>query len=136
MLLHAAARCARAHQRDALDQRFEVIRADLAQQPAHGRRLDLEAGQRAARADEFARERVAVGRRLQVHLDAAVLAHRLHGVVDDRQRAVAEQVHLDEAQVLDGVHVVLRDHIAPGGALQRHIAGQALGRDDHAARVH
>ena len=42
-------------------------------------------------------------------VDAACLLDQLQRVVDDGQRGQAEEVHLQQADLLDGRHVVLRD---------------------------
>ena len=64
----------------------------------------------------------------------AVLADEILGVVDDRERLEAQEVHLQEAELLDGILGILGRQVA---FLHRHrddVGERAVG-DDHAARV-
>ena len=49
------------------------------------------------------------------------------------EAALAEEIHLDEAKSFDGVHVILRDDNALGGALEGDEIGERLRGDDRAA---
>ncbi|MGY3265120.1 hypothetical protein ACVWZN_001193 [Lysobacter sp. HA35] len=65
---------------------------------------------------------------------------RLHRPIDDRERAQAEEVELDQADRFDVVLVELRDRIAAATAFvvfreQRAEVRQRRWRDHHAARV-
>src|SRR5579885_2471870 len=51
------------------------------------------------------------------------------------EAALAEEVHLDEAEGFDGVHVVLRDDDALGGAFERDKLRERARGDDRAARM-
>ena len=101
---------------------------------AHARRLDLKAADRAARAQQVGGERVVFVERFEVHLDA-LRAQALQAIVEHGQRAVAEQVHLDEPERFDAVLVELRDDRALGGLRARGVVGDRDGRDDDAAGV-
>ena len=58
-------------------------------------------------------------------------------VVEDREVAQAEEVHLQQAERLAGAHVELRDDRAVGvAALDRDDVDQRLARQDHARGVH
>ena len=52
-------------------------------------------------------------------LDAAVLLDQLERVVDERERGEAEEVHLEKAELLETVHVVLGDNFVFVGAVER-----------------
>ncbi len=60
---------------------------------------------------------------------------QVEGPLDDRQVAQAEEVHLEQAQLLDAVHLVLGDDgrvlgaaAGFGLALDRQVLGQRFGR--------
>ena len=93
-------------------------------------------------------ERVAAGEQLvgglvvqrqaqQVELAAVVELDVLDRVVDDRQVAQAEEVHLQQPERLAGRVVELRDDRPVGvPAHQRDVVDDRLGRHDHAGGVH
>ena len=67
---------------------------------------------------------------------------QVEGALDDRQVAQAEEVHLQQAEVLDAVHLVLGDDrgvLGPvrrlGLALDRQVLGERLVGDDHGGGV-
>ena len=69
-------------------------------------------------------------------------AHHLHGVGDDVEVAQAEEVHLQQAELLDAVHLVLRDDRRRLGvlaglrlALHRQVLGERLLGDDDGGGV-
>ena len=83
---------------------------------------------------------------VQVDLLAARLLDQPHGVVQQRQRAQAEEVHLEHADLLQVAHDPLRrDHrlvalaaavvALADDALQRHVIGQRAVGDDDAGGV-
>ena len=73
---------------------------------------------------------------VEVDRDAAHLADQVDGLAQDRQVREAEEVELEQAQRLDGVHLVLgHERVAVRGALERHQLGQRLARDDDARGV-
>jgi len=135
MLFHAAARRARPHQRNRLDDRVAGVRLQLAQQPAHGGRLDLKAADGVAGAEQCCRGGVRVGNGLDVEARVTPGSDSGDRVMDGAQGAVAQQVHLDQAELLDGVLVELGDDDAPGGPFQRHIAREWFRRNDQTAGV-
>ena len=74
---------------------------------------------------------------LEHDLLAAVDGDVLHRVVEHREVAQPEEVHLDQAERLARRVVELGDHRAVGGALEhRDDVEQRLARHDHAGRVH
>ncbi len=68
----------------------------------------------------------------EVHFDAA-RAQRVQRIGKSGERALPQQVHLDQPQRFDGVHVVLGDDDALGGQLQRRQLGERRVRDHRAA---
>ena len=75
--------------------------------------------------------------RQQVELLAVVELDVLDRVVDDRQVAQAQEVHLEQAERLAGRVVELRDDHAVGvAAHQRDVVDDRLGAHDHAGGVH
>ncbi len=59
----------------------------------------------------------------------------LHAVVDQRQRAQAQEVHLEQADALDALHVELRRDVAGVALVERHELRQRPRRDHDARRV-
>ena len=55
--------------------------------------------------------------------------------LDDVEVAQAEEVHLEQAELGDVVHVELRDELGLALLLQRQVLGERLVADDHAGRV-
>ena len=79
---------------------------------------------------------------VDVEVDAAGVADDLDGVADHVEVAEAEEVHLEEAELLDAVHLVLRDDrrvlgVLPalGLALDRQVGGERLLGDHHRGGV-
>jgi hypothetical protein len=60
----------------------------------------------------------------------------LERVVDHRQRAQSEKVHLEKTHLLDDAHVVLRDDFVLVRAEERDVVADRLGCDDDARGVH
>ena len=74
--------------------------------------------------------------RLEVDLDIPALAYEPQARGDDVEVLQAEEVDLQQADVADRLHVVLRDHrLAAGAVLQRREMHQRFGSDDNARRV-
>ncbi len=59
----------------------------------------------------------------------------LAGVADDGQRLQAEKIHLQQAEIADGVHRVLRDERAAVVLLERQQIHERLVADDDAGGV-
>ena len=67
--------------------------------------------------------------RVEVDRDAAVLAHQVDRLAEDRQVRQAEEVELEQPERLDGVHLVLRhQRVRVRRLLERHQLGQRLAR--------
>jgi hypothetical protein len=75
---------------------------------------------------------------LSISIFALDLLDALDGVGDDGEVPDTEEVELEEAGFLDGVHVVLGDDLvlALGIVLERGVVGHSGGRDDHAGGMH
>ena len=131
---------ARAVQRVERDEVVELRRADLAQRLLHALGLELEHAHRVAPREHLVRTRVVERQGRHVGPLAGGPADDVEGVLDDVEVAQAQEVHLEEAELLDGLHGVLRhgpvDALtvlprARVGQLQRDDVGQrAIGDDD------
>ena len=64
------------------------------------------------------------------------LLHHLAGVANDRQRLQPEKIHLQQAEIADRTHRVLRDDRAVFVLLERQQIHQRLVADHHAGGVH
>ena len=81
---------------------------------------------------------MAIGNAVEGVLDAAMARDQLTGFAHDGERRQAEEVHLEQADVLGGLHGELRDRaqsaaggVFAGDAMQRHQVDQgAIGDDD------
>ena len=73
---------------------------------------------------------------VEVDLDAAVGLDQVDRVLEDREVRQAQEVELEQAQRLDGVHLVLgHQRVGVGRLLERHELRQRLAGDDHAGGV-
>ena len=120
---------------------IEAGGAHVLDQPAQAGRLQLEHAIRIGGLQQAERRRVVPGDGRQVEFQAARLLQVLERVLDDRQVAQAEEVHLQEADLLHGVHLVLGHDralllavlfAARDAQLQRHVLLQRLGGDHDA----
>ncbi len=115
----------------------EARRRERTHQRAHRPAFELEHTDRVASLQH--RERGVVVERDRVDVDAltSALADQLDGLVDDRQVAQPEEVHLQQTERLDAVHLVLRHDrrfvgLLPvlGLALERDVLGELVAGDD------
>ncbi len=114
---------------------LEAVGAKLAAQAGHAPGLHLEHPGGVAVLEQLVGLRVAEVQLVRVHLDAAVVLHVQDRVADDSQVPKAQEVHLQQADLLDGPHLVLGDYVAVG-PLHRADVGQGLPADHHAGGVH
>ena len=84
---------------------------DLAQRLAHALRLELEDADRVAAGEHLEGLGVVERDRLDVDLDPARAADDLDRVLDHVEVAQAEEVHLQQADLLDRAHRVLGDDL-------------------------
>ncbi len=59
----------------------------------------------------------------------------MHGVVEHGERGQSQEIHLQQADVLEALHVVLRRDFIPVGLVQRDDIGERLGRNHDAGGV-
>ena len=117
------------------DQVLDAARLVPPQDIAHVGGLELEHAAGVALAEDLEGGGVLQRQIFQVEPDAVVLLDQSERVVDDGQRGESEEVHLQERQLLEAVHVVLRDDFIPAGAIQRHDLPERHRRNDDAGGV-
>src|ERR1700694_526288 len=106
------------------------------QHPAHARTFELEHPMGVTGGDELIRLGVVEWKVVDVDLEAAVLLEESKARGDDVEGLQAKEIDLQQADLADRLHVVLRHHrFATGAKLQRRVANQRLGSDHHACRV-
>ena len=111
-------------------------RAQLADVAPHAGRLELEDAGRLAAGQELERLRVVERDGVQVDDDVPVLAHEVHRLAQDREVGQAQEIELQQAHRLDGVHLELgHQRVGVGRLLERHELGQRLAADDDAGGV-
>ena len=117
----------RAEEGDHGGQVAHLGRLELADVSAHPGALQLEDAHRVAVAEQLERLRVVERQRVDVQPDASVLLHQVDGIGQDREVDEAQEVELQEAERLAGVHLELgHRRAAVGRALERHDLGQRL----------
>ncbi len=121
---------------------LEARRLKRAQQGPHRGRFQLEHTHGVAPAEESKDRRVVERHRIDVEVVVLRRAHHGHGVGDDVEVSQAEEVHLQQAELLDAVHLVLRDdrglcRVDTGLrlALDRQVLGERISRDHHCRRM-
>src|SRR3989344_552613 len=128
----------RTEKRDQRHQVLELVGHYLFHIPAHAARFELEHAGRVARAQKP--ERFLVVERQFGYLDvlAVQVFDQPDGLLDDGQGLEAQEVYLQKAHVLHGMHLELGDDRVPvlGRGLERHVIGERILRDDRAAGVH
>ncbi len=119
---------------------LEAIGLELADQRAHPSALQLEHADGVALLEHLVRRRVV--QREVVHVERrAAVAQEPDGVLDHRQVPQPQEVHLQQAELLDAVHVELR-HDAPRvvprvlGELERQVVHERRVADHDAGGVH
>ena len=116
---------------------LEAVGLEALQDVAHAVRLELEQAAGAAGREHLVGLGIVRADEVDLQPLARLGRDHLHAVVDQGERAQAQEVHLQEADALDALHVVLRgDALRP--ALERsegHEVGQGDGRDHDARGV-
>ena len=123
---------------------LEGVRLHLLQHSPHPGTFELEHAVGVGAADQLVSLLVGGRDVVQRQRDALVLGDQPQAGRHDVEVLQAKEVHLQEADLLHRVHVVLRDHLplltlADGRArpvLQRGELHQRLRRDDHPGGVH
>ena len=109
---------------------------EFAAQIAHAARFQLEDAERVRLVQQVVGFGVIERQIVNRHIDAVGLLHHFAGIADDRQRFQAEKIHLQQAEIADRAHRVLRDDGAVFVLLERQQIDQRLIADDHAGGVH
>ena len=122
--------------RNAGDDVLQRLRLQLLHKALHAGRLELEDALALTLADHLHDLRIVIIDGGEIDLLAGPLLSHLHGILDHRQRAQAQEVHLQQTELFELRHVVLRCHGSIYGRLQRHKFINRLGGDDDAGRVH
>jgi hypothetical protein len=133
---HARLQRPRPIERVERDQIVQALGLRLAQQLTHPRALELEDAIRLAVGEELVCFLVVQRNRVDVQRDAFGPLDLGQAVLDERQRAQAQEVHLEEADPLDFLHRPLRDDFVLLRLVERDELGQRPWRDDDAGRVH
>ena len=114
----------------------EARRREGAQRRAHRRALELEHPDRVAASQHLVGRLVVEGDGVDVGTGPRGLLDEVEGRLDDREVAQPEEVHLQQPELLDPVHLVLGDDRRVGGigprlglALDRQVLGEGLLRD-------
>ena len=133
---HAALNRAGPVERVQRAQVFDAIRLIAAQNIAHAGRFKLEHAAGKALLKIFRR----FACRRAEDLRAAIFTPRcfsisFDGVLDDGQRGQAQEIHLEKRQLLQAVHVVLRDNFVFVGVVERNQFPQRHRRNHHARGV-
>jgi len=113
----------------------KALRLHSPQHVLHARRLELKDPVGITGGEKRVHRRVVERDLAEIKIGVFGTANRLDCVVDHRQSAESEKVHLQQTERLDVVLVELGADLAVGGANQGHEIDQRLGRDDHARSV-
>ncbi len=130
--LHRPGPVQRHQRRDVLDGTDLKLPAQI----AHPAGFQLEHAQRFRLVQQVVGLLVVERQMVNRHFDAVGALDHLAGVADDGQRLQPEKIHLQQAEVADRIHRVLRDQRAAVVLLERQQIHQRLVADDHAGGVH
>ena len=132
---HARLERAGAVERVHRDQVVEPLRLGLAQQLAHARALELEDAVGLAVDEQLIGLRIVERDGVDVEIEALGALDLGQRVVNQRQRAQTQEVHLEEADAIDLLHRPLgRDFVAVA-LEERRVIGDRAGGDDDARGV-
>ena len=132
---HSALDRARTVQRIQRRQIFNPCRLVTPQNIAHAVRLKLENRRRIAPREKFVRRFVVQCQIFQIHVDAAVLLDHQNGILQHGQRRQPKEIHFEQTDSLQRVHVVLRRDFVAVRLVNRHQIRQRGGGNHHACRV-
>ena len=133
---HAALERARPVERVQRDQVVEPLRLRLPQQFAHARALELEHAIGLPVAEQLVGLCVVQRDRVDVEVDALGAFDLVERVADERERAQAQEVHLQQADALDLLHRPLGDDFVFLTLVERDELGERPRRDHDARRMH
>jgi hypothetical protein len=114
----------------------EDARLGPAQEVPHTARIELEDAGGLAGAEELVGRLVVQGDVVEVQRDAEPLPDRGHRRLQDVERDEPQEVDLEQAHLLDRVHVELGRDFVLVGAVERQELDDGARRDDHAGGVH
>ena len=118
------------------DHVLEPLGPEPPERVPHAGRLELEHPERLGVGQELVGPGVVEGDRVQVDPLASGLRDQLRRVGEHGEGAEAEEVHLQQAELLDRPHRVARDQLGPLGVLvERDVAVEGLVGDDHRGGV-
>ena len=118
------------------DQIFEAVGLGAPKQVAHARALELEDAVGRPIGKEFVRLRVVQRHIVYVEVDSFSPLDLGERVADERERAQSQEVHLQQTDAIDFLHVPLRGDLVPGSLVQRRVVGYGPWRNHHAGRMH
>ena len=118
------------------DQVVEPLGLRLAQQLAHARALELEDAEGGAVPEHLVGLRVVERHGVDVEVDPFGPLDLVERVADQRERAQPQEVHLQEADALDLLHVPLGRDFVARALVERRVVGDRARRDHDAGRVH
>ena len=134
---HAALNRPRAIQRVQSRQVFDRVGLVAPQYIAHAMRFKLEDARGQSLVKNFLIGLIVIEREArQIQLLTSRLRNELDGVVKNRECREPEEVHLQQAQLLDGHHVEGGHDFVVFCFVQRDEFRQRPGRDDHASGMH
>ena len=114
---------------------FQARGLVAAQDVPHAVRLKLKNRRRFSAREKFVGCLVIQRQRAQIDVHAAILLDHVHGIVQHGERRQAQEIHLQQADVLEALHVVLRRDFIPVGLVQRDDVGERFGRNHDASGV-
>ena len=135
VLRHTRAQGTRTVESHEWNQILKAFRRQIHNQLCNARRLQLENTGRFAAAEHIAGFLIMQRDIIDIHYLACRLLDELDAVANNRQRAQAEKVHLQQAQLLHLVFIILRNHTAVTALLQRHIVAQIARCDNNTGGV-
>ena len=98
-------------------------------------RFKLEDGRGFSAGKKFVGRLIIERQRSQIHVDAAILLHHAHGIIEHGERRQTQKIHFQQADMLEALHVVLRRDFIPVGLVQRDDIRERFGRNHDACRV-
>ena len=118
------------------DQILDAVRLIAAQNVAHAGGFELEHAAGVGLAENLLVGFLIVERQVfDVQLHAAMAFDQLERVLDDGQGGQPQEIHLEQAELLQAHHVVLGDDFVFVGLVERNQFPQRQRRDHHAGRV-
>ena len=86
-------------------------------------------------AEELVNFGIVESERGKIERHAAILLDQLHSVIEHGERGQAQEIHFQQADALERVHVVLRRYFIPVRLIERNDFRERLRRNHHAGGV-